>query len=107
MSVPVDKTTFTLAEAAKLLSCHRETLRNAIRRGRLKAAKLGRQFRISRLELETFWIASGGGELFTGPAEGAEQPASLEKPQTPERNKGEKRELQFPLPGTGKRASQA
>ena len=58
------KTTFTLAEAAELLSCHRETLRRAIRDGELRAAKLGREFRISRPDLEAFWIACGGGDLF-------------------------------------------
>ena len=64
MRVPPGKTTFTLAEAAELLSCHRETLRRAIRAGELRAAKLGRGFRISRLDLEAFWTASGGGDLF-------------------------------------------
>ena len=32
------KTTFTLAEAAALLSCHPETLRRAVRDGELRAA---------------------------------------------------------------------
>jgi excisionase family DNA binding protein len=58
------KATFTLGEAAELLSCHRETLRKAIRDGELRAAKLGREFRISFLELEAFWTACGGGDLF-------------------------------------------
>jgi len=70
MSTPPGKTTFTLAEAAKLLSCHRETLRRAIRSGELQAAKLGRGFRISRIDLERFWTASGGGDLFDNAAEG-------------------------------------
>ena len=64
MSMPPGKTTFTLAEAAQLLSCHRETLRRAIRNGELRAAKLGRGFRISRYDLEKFWTTSGGGDLF-------------------------------------------
>lgn len=62
--MPTAKTTFTLAEAAALLSCHSETLRRAIRDGKLRAAKLGKSFRISRSDLESFWSASGGGELF-------------------------------------------
>ena len=70
MSTPPGKTTFTLAEAAELLSCHRETLRRAIRNGELRAAKLGRGFRISRFDLESFWTASGGGDLFGNAAEG-------------------------------------
>ena len=69
MSMPPGKTTFTLAEAAKLLSCHRETLRRALRNGELRAAKLGRGFRISRVDLERFWTASGGGDLFDNAAE--------------------------------------
>jgi len=58
------KTTYTLAEAALLLSCHPETLRRAIRSGTLRAAKLGREFRISRSDLEAFWAQCGGGFLF-------------------------------------------
>ncbi len=79
MSVSPGKTTFTLAEAAELLSCHRETLRRAIRDGELRAAKLGRGFRISRIDLEAFWTACGGGDLFgsapdeTAPQSGKEQ----------------------------------
>lgn len=59
------KTTYTLGEAAKLLSCHKETLRRAIMSGQLQAARLGRGYRISRLDLEAFWAAKGGGELFS------------------------------------------
>ena len=60
----MQKTTFTLAEAASLLSCHKETLRRAIQGGELQAAKLGREYRISRADLQAFWTAQGGGELF-------------------------------------------
>ena len=59
------KTTYTLGEAADLLSCHKETLRRAIMEGSLQAARLGRGYRISRLDLETFWTTRGGGELFS------------------------------------------
>ena len=58
------KTTYTLSEAAHLLSCHPETLRRAIRNGTLRAAKLGREFRFSRSDLEAFWTSRGGGFLF-------------------------------------------
>ena len=58
------KTTFTLAEAANLLSCHPETLRRAIKDGTLKAAKLGREYRISRPDLQEFWSSRGGWDLF-------------------------------------------
>ncbi|MDL2272326.1 helix-turn-helix domain-containing protein [Desulfovibrio sp. OttesenSCG-928-I05] len=61
----MEKTTFTLAEAAKLLSCHKETLRRSIQAGELRAARLGRGYRISRRDLQTFWTAQGGGELFS------------------------------------------
>ena len=59
------KTTYTLGEAADLLSCHKETLRRAIMEGSLQAARLGRGYRITRLDLETFWTDRGGGELFS------------------------------------------
>lgn len=71
------KTTFTLSEAAELLSCHSETLRRAIKDGVLQAARLGREYRISRSDLQAFWTARGGGELF---CEQAEAPQSHETP---------------------------
>lgn len=58
------KTTFTLAEAARLLNCHPETLRRAVRDGSLQAARLGRGYRLSRADLQAFWTAQGGGQLF-------------------------------------------
>ena len=58
------KTTFTLAEAAALLSCHASTLRRAIKSGTLPAARLGREYRISRTDLQAFWTESGGSDLF-------------------------------------------
>lgn len=58
------KRTYTIEKAAGLLSCHPETVRREIRNGRLKAAKVGRDYRISRLELVEYWQAAGGGELF-------------------------------------------
>ena len=65
------KTTFTLAEAADVLSCHKETLRRAIQAGELQAARLGREYRISRTDLQFFWTAQGGGELFA-PSQGTD-----------------------------------
>ena len=82
MREPAVKTTYTLAEAADLLSCHKETLRRAIHGGELLAAKLGREYRLSRRDLEAFWVASGGGELFekaeVTPQVVSEAPAALE-----------------------------
>lgn len=71
------KTTFTLAEAASVLSCHKETLRRAIQAGELQAARLGREYRISRADLQAFWTAQGGGELFT-PDDAADETVKAE-----------------------------
>jgi excisionase family DNA binding protein len=101
MSGPSGKTTFTLPEAAKLLSCHRETLRRAIRTGELPAAKLGRDFRISRSDLQAFWTACGGGDLF-GREEEALSEAQREQMPTARRTEKKarrKREVQCSLPG--------
>jgi excisionase family DNA binding protein len=59
-----DKTTFTIEEAAELLSCHKDTVRRAIRSGKLKAGKIGKDYRISRSDVEEYYRASGGGQLF-------------------------------------------
>ncbi len=75
------KTTFTLAEAADVLSCHKETLRRAIQAGELQAARLGREYRISRADLQAFWTAQGGGELFT-PDQSAETEPTVIAPDT-------------------------
>jgi len=73
------KTTFTLAEAATLLSCHAETLRRAIKNGTLHAARLGREYRISRTDLQAFWTARGGSDLF-GNGEAPIPPTGLTSP---------------------------
>lgn len=59
------KTTYTVEEVAELLNCHPQTIRRAIRKGNLKAAKIGRSLSISRLDLEAYYQAKGGGRLFT------------------------------------------
>ena len=64
----MSRTTFTLAEAAKLLSCHPETLRRAIQDSRLQAARIGKSYRISRSDLQTYWASMGGGVLFPNEA---------------------------------------
>ncbi|MCL1889065.1 MAG: excisionase family DNA-binding protein [Desulfovibrionaceae bacterium] len=79
------KMTFTLSEAAELLNCHKATLRKAISGGALRAARLGRDYRISRLDLQSFWIKKGGGALFEESEKAAEdlrkaRPA-VEKPE--------------------------
>lgn len=58
------RTTFTLLEAAALLQVHPETLRRAIKADELLAAKIGKEYRISKTDLEAYWIAKGGGALF-------------------------------------------
>lgn len=49
----------TVREAAEYLSCNPETIRRAIRDGRLEAYKLGRDHRISRLSLDNFLKRKG------------------------------------------------
>jgi excisionase family DNA binding protein len=59
-----NKITFTVAEAAELLKVETSAVLDAITAGKLKAAKIGNDYRISRPDLETFWLAQGGGKLF-------------------------------------------
>jgi excisionase family DNA binding protein len=58
------KITFTVGEVAELLKCDRGIVLTAIKEGKLKAAKIGKEYRISRADLEEFWLAHGGGKLF-------------------------------------------
>jgi excisionase family DNA binding protein len=55
---------FTIEQVAKILQCHVNTVRSEIRNGRLMAAKVGRDYRISRAQLITYWEGQGGGQLF-------------------------------------------
>lgn len=59
-----EKTTFTLSEAAELLNCHKETVRREIKSGNLRAAKIGKEYRLSKADLEDYWSLRGGGALF-------------------------------------------
>ncbi|MDR2124947.1 MAG: helix-turn-helix domain-containing protein [Desulfovibrio sp.] len=93
------KTTFTLTEAADLLSCHRETIRRAIRDGELKAAKLGvRDFRISKRELAVFWSARGGGELFADADAADEETRDIVARRERGAGKAVEKKRQFQLP---------
>ncbi len=66
-----EKNAFTIKEAAERLACHPDTLRRAIKAGKLKAAKLGtdtgkgKGYRISRADLQEYYRSLGGGELFS------------------------------------------
>lgn len=80
------KITFTVMEVARLLSCHPETLRRAIKEGTLRAAKLGREYRISRPDLQAFWTVCGGWELFGDldpPSPPADNDKARKKKQSP------------------------
>ena len=90
------KTTFTLAEAAALLSCHAETLRRAIKNGSLHAARLGREYRISRTDLQAFWTARGGSDLF-GNGEALLPPTELASPLPLQRKKDQAAPTQLKL----------
>jgi len=56
--------TFTTEEVADLLDVDIQTVRRWCREGELTAAKMGRNYRISRPDLEAFYRSRGGGELF-------------------------------------------
>lgn len=58
------KDTYSIKEVAEILSVHSDTVRKRIRDGSLKSIKLGKDYRISRIELERFYEAEGGGKLF-------------------------------------------
>ena len=97
----MQKNAFTLAEAAELLRCHPETLRKSIADGRLPAARLGRGYRVSRADLQTFWKDMGGGELFDRSAaledSEATPPAQAERTRAAKKRDGDPRQLTLPF----------
>lgn len=93
----MQKATYTLPEAAELLSCHVETIRRAIRDNSLKAAKLGREYRLSRLELQRFWTERGGGQLFDTPFDEAAYSAAIEEAAAQKSKKKNKQSDQLSL----------
>lgn len=59
-----EKTVFTISETAQILKVCEETIRRRIRDGSLKAAKIGKEYRISIKDIEEFFQDNGGGTLF-------------------------------------------
>jgi excisionase family DNA binding protein len=55
---------FSLKEVASILGVHPETIRRAVKAGKLKAAKIGKDYRIAKSELERYFQAMGGTSLF-------------------------------------------
>ena len=62
------KATYTVEEVAELLGVHKETVRREVRRGALKAAKVGRVLVVSKTDLADYYQAKGGGRLFADDA---------------------------------------
>ena len=60
----MEQKAFSLKEVASILGVHPETIRRAVKAGKLKAAKIGKDYRISKPELERYFKATGGGRLF-------------------------------------------
>lgn len=75
MSNETTKAVVSVREAARLLGLHEETIRRAVRKGELKACRLGhRTLRISRTDLESYFRAHGGGALFSEDPTGSSNP---------------------------------
>lgn len=49
-----EKRFFTPAEVAEILRCHVKTVREEIKAGHLKAARVGRAFIVDTIDLEAF-----------------------------------------------------
>ena len=55
---------FSLKDVATILDVHPDTIRRAIKAGKLKAAKIGKDYRIAKSELERYFQDMGGTSLF-------------------------------------------
>jgi excisionase family DNA binding protein len=54
MSTPSQEELLSVFEIAKRLQLHVKTVRNYVREGKLKAVRVGKQYRISRADVEAF-----------------------------------------------------
>ncbi len=57
---------YSIEQVAALLGLHVKTVRNYVRDGRLKAVRIGKQYRIARADLET--LTGRSAEALAGPA---------------------------------------
>lgn len=64
MDTTMEQQVYTVQEAADILKVHPETVKRAIKAGRLKAFKMGKGIRISKPDLAEFYRSYGGGKLF-------------------------------------------
>lgn len=62
--IMTEQMAFSLDEVSKILGCHKETVRRAIKSGNLKAGKIGKDYRVSKADLQAFYTERGGGVLF-------------------------------------------
>lgn len=62
------KYTYSVDDCARLFDCQRATVIEIIESGMMKAAKIGRLYRVSQPDLRTFYFANGGGRLFADDA---------------------------------------
>ena len=65
----------SIDEAARLLACSRTTLKVLIRRGDIRALKVGRLTRIPRMALEEYVAVRTAGERFSSVVERRRSPA--------------------------------
>ena len=55
---------FSLRQAAEILGVNLVTIRRLIYKKALRAGKVGRDYRISKSDLNTYYQSKGGGKLF-------------------------------------------
>jgi len=67
----------TVEQAAEVIEVHPETIRRAIRSGELNAAKIGRDYRITRDALSQWFVERGGQPLHRAPAAFQPTPANI------------------------------
>lgn len=65
---------FSLREAAEILGANPTTIRRLIHKKKLRAGRVGRDYRLSKFDLNEYYIGQGGGKLFDIEAETAEIP---------------------------------
>jgi excisionase family DNA binding protein len=70
MSIGEEFKTLTVQDVAEIVDRAPNSVRKWIRNGSINAVRVGREYRMSKADLNTWWRSRGGGVLFPSAGDG-------------------------------------